>query len=139
MTWRRITFNGEVLRDLGVLPNGEIHNPNGYDEALVRTACRYAEDYLHARRSASAKKAAVTKARRQELRVHRAAARFVERKATGPRSHCFVCGKGLTDAPSIARGIGSDCWQSVLTQITYLTQSTIRENQPVDNSLIVSS
>jgi hypothetical protein len=29
-------------------------------------------------------------------------------------SRCVLCGKALDDPESISRGIGSDCWQSVL-------------------------
>jgi hypothetical protein len=36
---------------------------------------------------------------------------------TGPRAHCYVCGRHLTDPASISQGIGSECWQDVLSQI----------------------
>jgi hypothetical protein len=34
---------------------------------------------------------------------------------TGPRAHCYVCGRHLTDPASISCGIGSECWQDVLS------------------------
>ena len=34
-----------------------------------------------------------------------------------PGTHCEICGKTLGDPESKARGIGSDCWQFILTLI----------------------
>jgi hypothetical protein len=52
--------------------------------------------------------------------VYEAAAHIIKRASIGPRHHCYVCGRGLSDPPSTARGIGSECWQDVLHQIEEL-------------------
>jgi hypothetical protein len=49
--------------------------------------------------------------------VHVIAKRIVAGLAIGPQNHCVICGRGLTDEESIARGIGSECWQDVLSDI----------------------
>jgi len=36
----------------------------------------------------------------------------------GPLHHCFICGRHLDDQASIERGIGPECWQDVLSEIT---------------------
>jgi hypothetical protein len=41
----------------------------------------------------------------------------VAKQEIGPRGHCYVCGRNLTDLESINRGIGSECWQHVLSAI----------------------
>ena len=35
-----------------------------------------------------------------------------------PGTNCEICGKGLDDPQSLARGIGSDCWQRVMRDLT---------------------
>lgn len=67
----------------------------------------------HERRKESAKKAAVTRAKRMDRKVY-AAARALKENRLRPGINCIVCGRGLGDEESISRGIGSDCWQSVL-------------------------
>jgi Family of unknown function (DUF6011) len=86
----------------------------------VRSAIAAASARVHERRSAAAKKAAQTKAARRERRVHTTARRLVAEQNIGPRSHCYVCGRGLADPESIARGIGSECWQDVLKLVAAL-------------------
>jgi hypothetical protein len=46
---------------------------------------------------------------------------MVSEQSIGPRSNGAVCCRGLGDPESIARGIGSECWQDVLREITKLT------------------
>jgi hypothetical protein len=74
----------------------------------IHDACRR----RHERRSRSAQKAAVTKAKRNAAATYRAAEAWV-RQALTPRTNCRCCGRGLTDAPSIAVGIGSECRERV--------------------------
>jgi hypothetical protein len=103
------------LRDVGVLKDGALHNPNAYDETLVREAIRQATSDLHQRRSERSKKAAATRRERHEKRVHEIAQRLVDVENRGRR--CACCGKRIWDTESVARGIGSECWQSVLDAI----------------------
>jgi hypothetical protein len=92
-------------------------NPNKYDPERVRTAIAAANERAHVKRSASAKKAAVTRAKRANLRVLQVAQKIVTREATGPARTCFICGKALSDQESIARGVGSECWREILHAI----------------------
>jgi hypothetical protein len=115
--WKWIRFEGDTLRDIGVNPDGTLHNPNGYPDATVRAAIAEAEDRRHRQSSDAAKKAAATRRRRQEKRVYDVARRISTGEAYGPATACVICGRGLDDEQSIHRGIGSECWQSVLQVI----------------------
>jgi hypothetical protein len=113
--------NSERLYEVGILADGTLHNPRGYPDDVVREAALAANARRHARRSEAAKEAAKTRDERQERRVWQIAERVVKKQQTGPRRHCFVCGRGLADPQSIGRGIGSECWQAVLEQISKIT------------------
>jgi hypothetical protein len=115
--WQFVRHNGEVLRDVGVNPDGTLYNPHGYPDELVRAAVAGAEERRHARRSAAAKKAARTRQARQEKHVYGVARRIVDGEVFGPATSCQICGKGLGDPESKLRGIGSDCWQKILEVI----------------------
>ena len=106
------------LYNVGILPDGTLHNPNGYPEEMVRAAVLAADQRRHEHKSQAAKKAAATRQERQQLKVHIVALRAAAGQGTGPRHHCYVCGRALEDPQSIARGIGSECWQDVLGKIT---------------------
>jgi hypothetical protein len=108
----------ERLYAVGIEADGTLFNPNGYPENIVRAACLATEARRHERRSQAAKEAAKTRDKRKELRVWETAKRIVAEEQTGPREHCYVCGRYLTDPESIARGIGSECWQHVLEHIS---------------------
>lgn len=119
--WRQVISpneGGGMLFDVGILDDGTLHNPKGYPDDQVRAAVLAAEarrrERQHERRSAGAKKAAITRARRKEKRIAEAAKLLVAGKGIGNRSHCFVCKRGLSDPELIERGIGSECWQGVL-------------------------
>jgi hypothetical protein len=49
--------------------------------------------------------------------IYHMAQTIVEGRVYGPRNHCFICRRGLGDVDSIERGIGSECWESVLKMI----------------------
>lgn len=116
--WRWVRHGDERLYDVGVRDDGSLHNPNGYPEETVRAAIKAAEERRHLWRSEAAKRAAVTRRRRQERRVYRVVAALRnDERLPGPARNCFICGKGLDDPQSIERGIGSDCWQAVLTSL----------------------
>jgi hypothetical protein len=117
-TWKWIHHDGERLRDVGILADGSLHNPNGYPEEIVRAAVRSADDRRHQRRSEAAKRAAVTRHERQERKVYQLVEKLSAGGALEPCSHCAVCGKSLDDTDSIQRGIGSDCWQKVMRTLT---------------------
>jgi Family of unknown function (DUF6011) len=105
------------LRDVGILPDGTLHNPRGYPDDVVRAAVLAADERRHARASQAAKKAAETRRRRQDKKINAAALALAAGRQLGPRSNCYVCGRGLGDPQAIARGIGSECWQDVLRSI----------------------
>jgi Family of unknown function (DUF6011) len=112
------TYYTSRLFDVGINADGTLYNPASYPGDLVRTAVLAADTRRHEHRSRASKKAAET---RREARVHITARRIAANQNTGPRHHCYVCGRGLADPQSIARGIGSECWQSVLDAITAIT------------------
>jgi Family of unknown function (DUF6011) len=115
--WKWVRHQGETLYQIGILADGSLHNPRGYPEHIVRAAVLAADARRHERRSAAAKKAAETRARRQEQQILAIARRIVANAKIGPRNNCAICGRGLGDPESIERGIGSECWQSVLEQV----------------------
>jgi hypothetical protein len=114
--WSHLRHDGTTLWDVGRRPDGSLYNPHGYPEETVRAALAAAEERLRERRSASAKQAAETRRKRTDRRVYEVAQRIVDGHVFGPRNHCYICGRGLDDPNSIARGIGSECWQDVLQQ-----------------------
>jgi hypothetical protein len=118
--YKWVNHNGMKLYEVGILPDGALHNPRGYPDEIVRAAVLAADQRWHEHRSKAAKKAAVTRQERQEKRVYAVAARIVQGRKFGPRNNCIICGRGLGDAQSIARGIGSECWQGVLGEIARL-------------------
>lgn len=83
------------------------------DEVVVRsvyeTLCK-----RRTKRRNGAKKAAATRARRRALKANQIAKRLAFGGHTGPAKNCILCGRGLNDAESIKRGIGSECWQGVV-------------------------
>ena len=115
--WVRHPDGGDRLRDVGVQPDGTLHNPHGYPDALVRKAVAAADARRHARRSAAATRAAVTRQRRMAQRVYAAARLILLRRPVGPRGTCYICDRTLDDPASIARGIGSECWEKVLEAV----------------------
>jgi hypothetical protein len=115
--WKYIHHEGTKLRDIGVNPDGSLHNPNDYPPDVVRAAVASAEERTRKRRSEAAKQAAETRRARQARHVYDAARRIVAGEIFGPRDSCYICGRGLDDPESKQRGIGSDCWQFILDAI----------------------
>jgi hypothetical protein len=105
------------LHHVGILPDGSLHNPNGYPDDVVRAAVLAADARHHTRRSEASKQAAITRRERQERLVYVIAKRIEQGGHFGPRSKCAICRRVLTYPESIARGIGSECWQGVLEEI----------------------
>jgi hypothetical protein len=116
--WKYIEYGDRKLYSVGILRDGTLHNPNNYPETDVRAAVETASELLHERRSKAAKLAAKTKEKRNQLMVWRVARRLLQNEQIEPSLNCVICGKGLGDQESIARSIGSDCWQHVLQTIT---------------------
>jgi hypothetical protein len=115
--WKWVLHEGKHIYDVGILDDGSLHNPRGYPPEIVRAAVMAAHASRHARRSAAAKKAAVTRTQRQARKVYSIVKRIVEGHSIGPRTNCVICGRGLADQQSIDRGIGSECWQDVLSEL----------------------
>jgi hypothetical protein len=115
--WRFVTHEGTTSYDVGILPDGTLHNPRGYPDALVREAVAAADARRHGNRSLAAQRAAATRRRRRQKRVAEIAARILAGYDIGKRSNCAICGRGLGDPASIKRGIGSECWQDLLTAL----------------------
>jgi hypothetical protein len=131
--WKWIYHANSRFDDVGILPDGTLHNPNGYPEDLVRAAILRAETKRHERASKAAKQAAETRARRQEKKVYDIARQLTlgDGAPIGPTSHCVICGRSLDDPESIARGIGSECWQAVLSAIRFWSATLAPAERPM--------
>lgn len=121
--WRYIHHEGTYYYSIGILADGTLYNPRGYFEADVRAAIAGAEARATERRREAAKRAAATRKERHDKHVYEVAQRIIDGHRYGPAGNCVVCKKVVTDAASIERGIGSDCWQGVLAFITARTES----------------
>jgi hypothetical protein len=104
------------MYNVGINNDGTLHNPKGYPEDKLRKALEMAAEAARERRTEGAKRAAVTRKRRQAKMILQIATQIVEGRNIGPRSNCVICGRGLGDPESIQRGIGSECWQGVLSE-----------------------
>jgi hypothetical protein len=113
-----------LLKNVGILADGTLHNPNGYPEDVVRSTILEAIERGKKRRSDAAKKAAVTRGIRLERKVYEVVRQLGLGHKYGPAAICCICGKGLDDPQSIERGIGSDCWQRVMKAMTHQTWSS---------------
>lgn len=52
---------------------------------------------------------------RRDLKTYAIAQRLAfTGESVGPRARCAVCARRLADPPSVARGVGPECWQGVL-------------------------
>jgi hypothetical protein len=110
-----LPHEGETLYLVGILADGSLHNPRGYPDDAVRAAVMAADERRHQRRSRAAHKATKTRPVRRDLRTYALAQQLtLNGEPVGPRSTCAVCGRQLDDPPSVARGIGPECWQDVL-------------------------
>jgi hypothetical protein len=118
--YKWVSHNGNTLFNVGILEDGSLHNPRGYPDDIVRAAVLVADARRHERRSQAAKAAGETRRRRRQQRTHEAARAIVARHGVQPSHNCFICGRGLADHVSIARGIGSECWQGVLSTVEAL-------------------
>jgi len=118
--YRWVHHEDEILFEVGIRPDGTLHNPRGYPEDLVRAAVIAADERKRQRRSRAAQKGAATRKRRKEHRVHLIAQQIVRDEGCGPRAACAVCGRALDDPRSVERGIGPECWQGVLEEVERL-------------------
>jgi hypothetical protein len=118
--FRWVWHGSERLSSVGILPDGSLWNPNNYPEDIVRAAIAVAKARQHERRSRAAQKAAVTRRARQERKVLQAARRLLAGLEIGESTHCEICGRGLDDPQSVKRGVGSECWQELLSMVERL-------------------
>jgi hypothetical protein len=112
--FRYVRYDGDEFLDVGIREDGSLHNPHGYPDDQVRAAIDGALARRHAYASAAAKRAAETRRRRKERKVYQVVRRLKDGGTFTPGDHCEICGRGLDDPQSLARGIGSDCWQLIL-------------------------
>ena len=122
--WKWIGYpeTGQRLEDIGILADGSLHNPNGYPEHLVRQLVQGAIDRRDKRRKDAAAKAVITRKRRRDKHVNDIAAKILRDENIGPSSKCVVCRRKLDDDASIARGVGSECWQELLRTVDQATR-----------------
>jgi hypothetical protein len=74
-------------------------------------ACReYLRSRLDGMTKTTREKSLATRRRRLEERIAKITKDFLLGKHIGNSYECAICGKALSDPPSIRRAIGSDCW-----------------------------
>jgi hypothetical protein len=113
-----------VYRNVWIEEDGSLHNPHQYPDEEVRVAVLKADARQVARKTEASERAVATRRRRQAAKIHEAAKRILSKIGIGKQDRCFCCSKVLTDATSIDRGIGSDCWQHVLVAMESRTTET---------------
>jgi len=74
------------------------------------------EEWERQRREEAIARGVATRARRREKRFQEAI-QALRNNALRPADHCRCCKKPLIDPPSIARGIGPECWEHVLKAV----------------------
>lgn len=121
--WKRVfhpTGEGRgYIHDVAYLPDGSIQ-ANGHDPETVARAILSAVLSDKVARSKAAQKAAATRAKRREKQLYRLVKHIRDGGQFVPSSTCRLCGKKVEDADSIARGIGPDCWQTVMRELEQL-------------------
>ena len=96
MTYRWVYTNDfqQKLYDVGVLPDGTLHNPNNYPEDLVRESIAGAVLRRREKRSNAAKQAAITREKRKQLMVWKVVRRLLRSEQVKPSPNCVICGSG---------------------------------------------
>jgi DNA repair exonuclease SbcCD ATPase subunit len=73
--------------------------------------CReYLRTILDQKTAETRARSLATRTRRREQKIAQIAKDFLLGKHIGNRYECAICGRHLSDPPSIARAIGSECW-----------------------------
>jgi hypothetical protein len=123
--YRWVHYDGQKLHGVGIRQDGSLVNPNHCPDDVVRAAVIAANERWRVRRSDAAKRAAETRHCRRERKVYEIVRRI--RAGQDLRSgYCHICRRVLSDPESKARGIGSECWQDVLSTLSaeYLQKKT---------------
>jgi hypothetical protein len=120
--WRSLTYPSYgYMSSIGIYYDDTLWNPNGYPEDVVRAAVLWADEHKRLKiaenRKKGAQQAAVTRQRRHELKVQAIVKKMLRDESVGPSTHCVLCKKQLSDPQSLARGIGSECWQGILSRV----------------------
>jgi Family of unknown function (DUF6011) len=119
ITGVRISHNGSEIT--------EAHSDNVASTNLIVSAVLGALQRRRSKRSKSALKAAETRKLRRDAKVNWIAKELISNRTFKPTYQCRVCGKKITDTESMERGIGSDCWQTVLEAI----QRILNASEPI--------
>jgi hypothetical protein len=102
------------LLGIGLFVDGSFRNPHRYPEDRVRAAIeRLLADRRQGREDAIAK-GVETRRQRHDDQLWRAVKAW-KAGTLEPGHNCRICGKALTDPPSLERGIRPECWDRVLT------------------------
>lgn len=119
--YRWLSHNGEYLSSVGINSDGTLWNPNGYREDIVRAAVLRADEEYRAEitknRKEGAQQAAQTRKRRHKIKLQAIVKKMLRDEHIGPSTHCVLCKKQLSDPQSLERGIGTECWQNVLSAV----------------------
>lgn len=117
LKWKWIDHGERRLYNVGVLGDGSLYNPRGYDEAVVREAVRQAEERYHASCSIAAKKAAITRQRRRERLTYDVQRGLLPSATTVRASIASSAARGSGTANRLPveseASVGSGCWSRV--------------------------
>ena len=113
LRWRGLSHLGKIFSDVGIRRDGSLTNPRAYGETAVRDAIEWAMVEQCASIHESIQQGVETRQwRRQSALWQTVKAWRAGKLVTGYECRC--CHKPLTDPPSIARGIGPECWEHIL-------------------------
>jgi hypothetical protein len=98
---------------IGLRADGNFYNPNRYPEDAIRPLIEKALAADRQERETSIAKGVETRRQRHDDRLWQAVRAWKAGTLT-PGHNCRICGKALTDPPSLQRGIGPECWGRVL-------------------------
>ncbi len=73
--------------------------------------------YRQARREIASQRGIQTRQRRRNARLENIAAIIASGKSAEPSIKCLICRRKLADETAVSRGVGSECWQDVLSAI----------------------
>jgi hypothetical protein len=71
----------------------------------------------HEKDLASRRRGVATRKRRKEEQIAKIVRDYLLGQHIGNRMKCAICGRALSDPPSIERGIGSECWPELLERL----------------------
>jgi hypothetical protein len=104
---------GKTFAHVGISRDGSLFNPYAYGETAVREAIEWAMVEQCEKHQESIREGVETRQWRRQSALWQTVKAWRAGKLTAGYE-CRCCHKPLTDPPSIARGIGPECWEHIL-------------------------